>query len=221
MELFIGTILGFIVGLIATWLFWKYMLVLKPDVSISTQVASELSTKNSGRKTYRFKIRNNGKRQVINVSLVVTICRLIDVPGGKISSKIGTIFTKKNASALAPHSISWSSWEIPPIYIFVATPDFDVEELISQPDTRIMATLSTTDAQSGTTHVQRVTYTQHDIIEGNFIKGLGFEIKHQIADSKESYNQSVQATAKSRRACLPSLNIKDQNWKYSCTHLII
>lgn len=176
MGQFIGGSIGFLVGMLATWIFWKYMLILKPKVSISPQVSKDISADNPEQKVYRFKIRNEGKRQVVNISLVVTVCRLINVPRGKISSNIGTLLPKKNISALAPKSESWSSWDIPPIYIFVGKPDFDVEQMLSQEDTRIMATLSATDSQSGTTHVQRVTYMLKDLVEGNFVKGLGFDI---------------------------------------------
>lgn len=153
------------------------MLVLRPKVSISAEVAKGWSNGISQKRVYRFKIRNDGKRQVINVSLVVTVCTLVDVPGGKISSSIGTILPRKTVSALAPRSLAWSSWDIPPIYIFVAKPDIDVEHLLNQPDTRIMATLSASDAQSGTTHVQRVTYTKQDVVDGQYVKGLSFEIR--------------------------------------------
>ena len=174
-EQFTGAIIGFLVGLIVNGVFWKYMLSLSPNVSISQQVARNVDA--TGQRVYRFKIKNNGKRQVINVSLIITLCKLRDVPEGRISSSIGTILPRKSISALAEHSTSWTPWELPPIYIFVAKPNFNIEKELDKPNTRMIATLSVTDAQSGTTHVQRTTYRKEDVIDGDFIKGLSLEIK--------------------------------------------
>ncbi|MCW5206900.1 hypothetical protein VU08_08265 [Desulfobulbus sp. F5] len=175
-DQFIAAEVGFFVGFVTNAVFWKYMLFLRPNVSLSPQVAKEVDQKN-GQILYRFKIRNNGKRQAVNVSLIVTLCRLKDVAGGRISSNIGTILSMKNVSALAECSVSWIPWELPPIYIFVAKPNFNAEEELGKPNTRMIATLSVTDAQSGTTHVQRTTYRKEDVVDGDFIKGLSFEIK--------------------------------------------
>ncbi|CAK8713757.1 MAG: hypothetical protein CDV28_1642 [Candidatus Electronema aureum] len=175
-EQIIGAAVGFIVGIITTWCFWKYMLFLRPNVSISPHVAKELDAEH-GQAFYRFKIRNNGKRQVINVSLIITLCRLRDVPEGRISSSIRTVLPRKNVSALAEYSRGWTPWELPPIYIFVAKIDSNVEEELDKPNTRMIATLSVTDAKSGTTYVQRTTYRKEEVVIGDFIKGLSLEVK--------------------------------------------
>ncbi len=174
-EQVIGAVVGFLVGFVTNAVFWKYMLFLRPNVSLSPQVAKGINSEN-GHTLYRFKIRNNGKRQAVNVSLIVTLCRLKDVPGGRISSNIGTILPIKNISALAGYSTSWTPWELPPIYIFVAKPNFNLDEELDKLNTRMIATLSVTDAQSGTIHVQRTTYRKDDVVVGDFLKGLSLAI---------------------------------------------
>lgn len=175
-DQFIAAVVGFSVGFVTNAVFWKYMLFLRPNVSLSPQVAKEIDQKN-GQTLYRFKIRNNGKRQAVNISLIVTLCRLKDVPGGRISSSIGTILPKKNVSALEKYSTSCTTWDMTRTYIFVARPNFNAEKELGKPNTRMIATLSATDAQSGTTYVQRTTYRKEDVVNGNFTKGLSFEIK--------------------------------------------
>ena len=175
-EQIIGAVIGFVVGFITNGVFWKYMLFLRPNVSLSPQVAKKLNPENC-QTLYCFKIRNNGKRQTVNISLTVTLCRLRDVPNGRISSNIGDILPRKEISALSKYLTSWTPWELPPVYIFVAKPNFNVEKELASPNTRMIATLSATDAQSGTAHVQRITYRKEDVIAGDFVKGLSFDVK--------------------------------------------
>ena len=106
-EQIIGAAVGFVVGFITNGVFWKYMLFLRPDVSLSPQVAKKVDAENC-QTLYRFKIRNNGKRQAVNISLTVTLCRLRDVPNGKISSNIGDVLPRKEVSALSKCLTSWT-----------------------------------------------------------------------------------------------------------------
>lgn len=178
-QLVIGSFIGFGFGVLSCWVFWRIQLLHRPRISICSQVARQNRCDTSASKTYRFKIRNDGKRQVIDIRLVVTVCQLRPVPGGYISSSLGTV-VKESCSVLAPNTTEWSSWDIPPIYIFRGTPSMDVDSLLKMPDTRLMATLSVADAVSGVRIVKRVTYGMDDMIDGDFVKGLGMEIGQQL-----------------------------------------
>ena len=67
--------------------FWKYLLWVRPDVSIAPKIAVSRNDQ-TGIKTYRFKIYNNGRHQVIGITLKAWLCDLIELPGGNAFSQL-------------------------------------------------------------------------------------------------------------------------------------
>lgn len=176
MDMFISQVAGFALGIATSWLFWRYMLLLRPSVRVSPIVAKGHSRKEPHKVAYRFKIANYGRRQAISISLGVTICRLANVPGGQISAVVERLpFNRDTIPVLGPKSKLGDSWGLSPIYTFVSKPDFDVLALMAN-DERLLLTLTATDAVSGTTVVTRKVYAVSNIREGDFARGLGFEI---------------------------------------------
>jgi hypothetical protein len=68
MGLILGTFLGFIFGVIACWLFWRYLLFLKPNVEVAPFI-SFIKNEKTGRRRFQFKILNRGKQQVTGITL--------------------------------------------------------------------------------------------------------------------------------------------------------
>src|SRR3569623_1715989 len=176
-ELLISQAVGFMLGLATSWVFWRFMLLLRPDVRVAAMIAKGHSRKEPDRIVYRLKIANYGRRQAINISIGAAICRLADLPGGKICTVMKRLPFKQSAiPAIGPKTKLGDSWGLSPVYVFVSTPEFDVPALMANNE-RLLVTLKATDAISGTTVVTRQAYLLADIKEGDFAWGLGFEVK--------------------------------------------
>lgn len=170
----IELLLGFLTGLLCTWLSWKYMLFVKPKVAVAPVVCREVV---DGKATYFFKVANEGKHQAIDLKFKASVYKLRDIPGGKIAAMCANLpFNVTGAPALSKRKEEWDYWELPPIYVFMSSPDFDLEALLNDPEARILFTVSVKDAMSGTSVVQRQSYALEDIVDGQFVKGLGFAV---------------------------------------------
>lgn len=177
MTLVLGSCLGFIFGVIACWLFWKYLLVLKPNVAIAPVIAMTRNEQ-TGRRIFRFKIYNKGARQVIGITLNGWVVELLDVPGGQITKALYK-FPIRNSETMAlnPENTFERPWDLNAETYFRTEPEFDTLELLSHPGRRVMITLRVSDALSGTTVVQQKTYEHSDFKEGMFRIGESMEIE--------------------------------------------
>jgi hypothetical protein len=63
----ITTLVGFVLGVFGSWLFWRFLLVLRPDVRISPHVLKGHDRLDSGKVVYRLKVYNFGRRQVVDL----------------------------------------------------------------------------------------------------------------------------------------------------------
>lgn len=178
METVIGLVVGFALGVLGSWLFWKYLLWIRPNVSIAPKIAISRD-KQTGKRVYRFKILNNGKHQVKDVTLGAWVCDLMTVPGGQVSRSL-YVFPLNNSEtvSLAPNGNADRPWGLTPEVIFRSAPDFDVESLLDDPEKRVLITLRVSDALSGTTVVQQFTFTKDDLVWGHFRVGDSFQIEH-------------------------------------------
>jgi hypothetical protein len=131
----------------------------------------------TGKHIVRFKILNKGKNQVIGITFKAWVCDLLEVPGGKISRAL-YIFPISNSetATLTPERQTSRPWGLTPEQIYRSEPEFDVMELLSHSNQRILVTLRVSDAVSGTTVVQQVTYCKEDVIDGHFEFGESLEI---------------------------------------------
>ena len=179
METVIGFVVGFALGIIGSWLFWKYLLWIRPDVLIASKIAVSMDEK-TGKRVYRFKILNNGRHQVKDITLGAWVCDLMTVPGGQVSRGLFTFpLNNSQTLTLAPNGNVDRPWGLTPEAVFRSVPDFDVEALLNEPEKRILITLRVTDALSGTTVVQQRTFTNNDLVWGHFRLGDSLQIEHE------------------------------------------
>lgn len=171
-ELFAGCVLG----LLATWVFWKYMLRIKPKVEISPHIAVSPVTA-TGKKRYRFKFINQGSNQVIDISCNAWVCFLQDVPGGSMSHSLYQLpLTQSSTRTLGVNKNVDRPWGLTPEMTISFTPDIDMMKLMADGDRRILLTFRGTDAISGTTVVWQKTYAETDIKAGAFCFGTNMDI---------------------------------------------
>jgi hypothetical protein len=173
MEVF----LGFIGGLITSWIFWKYLHFLKPNVRVSQVISKSPSydEERRGQTIYRIKVVNLGTRQVINLSAQATLTKIVNVADGQ-RRMIRKIELKSDSqAALGPRIAIKDMWRIPPMWVVVVEPNSPLEDLVND-HWKLQLTLSAQDALSGTTVVQRVTYDKQQIVQGDFRSGLSLDV---------------------------------------------
>lgn len=176
MGIIFGTLLGFVFGIIACWLFWKYLLFLKPNIEIAPLISFTKNEK-TGRKIFRFKIVNRGVRQVTGITLNAWLCDLMGIPGGKVSRGLYR-FPIKNSDTLTlnPEKQAERPWGLTPESTFKSEPEFDAYGLLAVPNHKIMITLRVADAISGTTVVTQKVYGREHIKEGMFEIGGSMKV---------------------------------------------
>lgn len=178
MEILLSIILGLAVGIISSFMFWGGQRLVKPSVSIASKIAITKDEK-TGKRAYRFKVRNNGKNQVVDITFKAWICELSSVPGGNISSGVEIFpINNSNTVTLAPCGKSERPWGLTEETTFRSLPNFDVEDMLADTNRKIMVTMRCSDSVSGTTVVQQKIFTAEDIKEGQFEFGQGMEIKN-------------------------------------------
>ena len=166
MEIF----LGFFVGLLASWLFWKYLLILKPNLMVEDLVV-ETATANGGQ-CLEIGCENVGKRQIIDISIRATVCEL-HAPGTKNPLRLVTRLKMEidRADVLNPaRKDKENDWSLPSYRKFHVLPidentgnEIDFRELIKDENRRLIFTIRATDAVSSTTTVCRKTFTVSQI----------------------------------------------------------
>src|SRR5690349_7220060 len=67
-DAIINQAIGFVIGLVSSFVFWYLLLTLKPKLSISPEAAHDVE-----RKRLRIKIVNNGWRQVADIQASLTV----------------------------------------------------------------------------------------------------------------------------------------------------
>lgn len=178
MGIAISILVGLVLGVAGCWGFWRYLLWVRPNVSIAPKIAVSKNDQ-TGRNVYRFKIYNNGGHQVIGITFKAWLCDLIDLPGGKASHSLSTLpIFNTDTTTLSCRRKADRPWGLTPETFFRSEPDFDVESLLANPGKRILVTLRVTDALSGTTVVQQRTFSKHDLQYGTFCLGEGLEIEN-------------------------------------------
>lgn len=175
-EAVASTMVGFALGVFGSWIFWKYLLWVKPSVELSKNVSVSTDS-NTGEKTYRVKIINVGRNQVIDISLKAWVVTLMELHGGKVSTAVYEMPVRNSPTmTLNPEKQVKRPWGITSEAYIRSTPDEDIERMLEEKNTKLMVTFRASDALSGSTVVQQVVYSRADIVPGMFKMGRSFDI---------------------------------------------
>lgn len=163
-------ILGFIFGIVSSWIFWRYLLLLKPKLEIPEVI--EIAKNKNNQIEYIYKTKNLGRRQIIDVSMRATICeRINDDPEHSLRLVHKLKIELDKADVLSPKSKSLDPWGLPNYRSFHiqqiddnTNEPVDIYGLLSDDKNRLIITIKSTDGISGTTIVTRKTYTKANII---------------------------------------------------------
>jgi hypothetical protein len=177
--LLVPAMTGLFVGLVTSWLWWRYLLSRGPDVRISSCVLKGTKPTNSdqaterGKTVHRIKLINCGERQVIDLKAKAEILEHRGNRWGLVKE------LKLEFDGAFPALGKQSDYgnvtkAISPVHYSLIENENDIRAELNA-DRRLVFTLSAKDALSGTTEVQRKFYTAKEIQEGDFESGFTFE----------------------------------------------
>ena len=198
MELLIGSMISFVLGVAVSWLFWRYLLYLKPSLHISEQVARSPSRKYPGKEILKFKIYNCTNRQAINLFVGCTISELANVPDGtrsRVIERLNVVIA--SFDCLGPKSNLGEKFGLSPVKVYTAQITDTFEQHIHGASARLILTLKASDAVSGSTIVVRKAYTSADVVRGEFRYGLTCDIVRSDTKEKE-VNKSNEGKGKGK-----------------------
>lgn len=164
-----GIIFGFILGILSSWIFWRWQLMVKPEFCVSTKIAMSPSPADSTKRVCRIKIVNKSSRFIIGLIAKCSIqeINLSNVGPGRINrSTINLV--PGNEEIIGPRRKNFNPWEVNNVQYYRFEFDDDLEQILRQDNRRIVFTVQATDAQSSTTIIRRITYIWEDFIWGSF-----------------------------------------------------
>lgn len=170
MDLF-NQLLGFILGLLSSWAFWRLLLLTKPKIEVAPLIAYS-----SKENILRIKAINRSRRQAVDIDISLVVAETKD------NIQNTTIFRPElknpHRQVLDPAHPKESAWKLPTSTVFRVSNARKILALLSADsiERRLMLTISATDAMSGTKVVDRITYTREQIQDGIFRSGKTFEI---------------------------------------------
>jgi hypothetical protein len=168
MEMLVNLVIGVVLGVIASAVFWRVLLFFKPKFEISPEAALHPETNE-----LRIKVINRSRSYAINVraSLVIADRYLKgDAPTVEVLLELPLI--NGTVSALAPIQYLHKPWVPATIIFFYTDALTDELNLLLSPakgEKRLRFTLQATHARSNTTDVKVVTYGPGDVKLGDFV----------------------------------------------------
>ena len=163
----IGTIISFFLGLAVSWLFWKYLNNMKPEIDISEFVAAYKTSQ--GKQILAFKIINKGKREVIDINVEATISKLVKRDGETFNTEISRLkFKFMSIHALGVNKKQYDPWEVAPMVIFISYPSVKDMDCLKDNEFRILFWLRCVDPSSNTTIAIRKRFSKENIKIGRF-----------------------------------------------------
>jgi hypothetical protein len=184
----LNMVIGLVVGVISSWLFWYFLLLTKPKVSISP-----MAVYNEEDDTIGIRVINNSRRQAADIRVLLFLAE-IHKPW---VSTIRTIPLRKDyLFALGGKQNLGKFWVLPTSTIFGAQGGKELMGLLGKStggERRLVFTLSATDAISGSKIIQRVTYRLDDIKFGKFSAGAKFLVI-EVTKSNKTLGKNKRTT---------------------------
>ena len=175
----IGIFAGFVLGIAASWLFWRWQLIIKPKFAVSSKVAARPSRSDPNIPFFQIKIVNLSSRPIINMRAQFGVHELNNSNTGPRRLTVHNISLKPSGETIiGPHVGHVDPWSITEAHYYTSAPDSSVRTLLEQKPShrRLVLTIQATDAESTTTVLKRFTYTAEDLVEGQFESGGSLNI---------------------------------------------
>ncbi len=170
---FINLIVGFLMGILSSYVFWLTLALTKPKIAISPFVV--FNPKDS---SLLVKIINMGQRQAVDIRINLAVNE-VTLSGLRRTIHKPELKTDYRFALEPKHKDMDNKWGLPTSTSFVMYDGqriLDMMEPSNGIERRLVFTLSATDAISGAKIVQRTSYSYTDIRYGEFSNGLIFEV---------------------------------------------
>ncbi len=178
-------LIGFILGIVGTILFWRFQINIKPKIAISNIIAKGYSSSNPEKVVYRIKVYNLTNRQIVNISIACSLSYIVNVGNGQRSVGKTLNINPQSIQFLGPKKNWGDPFGLSPVKVFHLT---GLESAEFSSSKKILFTISATDAESGTTNIIRKIYEPHDVKDGNFEPGLFFK----LSEDSENLNTNLE-----------------------------
>jgi hypothetical protein len=172
-DFVIGQILGLIIGIVGSAIFWYMLLMMKPKLAVSPIIAHNRKTNE-----LEIKVTNKGRNQITDIQVQLNFIRhLVNEPGFRTFVEPQIDLRNDVGQALGPIQDIEKQWcLVTSNRYYVKNAEDNIRKLGMNNDGehRLAFIISATHALSGTKVVQRITYTPKDIKAGKWGVGLGF-----------------------------------------------
>jgi hypothetical protein len=148
----INLVIGFVLGIGSSWVFWYWQLHLKPRIAISPMAAYDPDTGTLG-----IRIINRARRQATDIQALLFVA---EVQGSWYDTIYTPVLNRTALFALAPYKRPMAFWRLPVSSIFETRDGANIVALLSSQghnERRLIYTLSATDALSSSKVIQRVS----------------------------------------------------------------
>ncbi|MGX9728069.1 MAG: hypothetical protein ACTFAK_12355 [Candidatus Electronema sp. VV] len=159
--------IGFILGIFSSWLFWKWQLQVQPNFAISDKIAIRYRQATPDIPFYQIKIVNFSKRAVINMTATFGIHELSNHRGPTRKLIYSINLLPSSPTFIGPYTHNYDPWSVTNVHYYSSVSDNKLYDML-QNGRKLLFTVSATDAASGTTVIRRRIYTKEDLIEGYF-----------------------------------------------------
>lgn len=171
----VNLVIGFVLGIVASWVFWYWQINIKPRIAVSPMCAYD---PDSG--TLGIRVINRSIQQATDIKVRLLVAQ---VQGSWYDTIYTPVLNRDSLFALRPYKRPMKFWRLPGSSIFETQDGAKIVELLSQQgqtERRLIFTLSATDALtdalSSSKVIQRVSYQLSDIQVGDFKSGRHFVI---------------------------------------------
>jgi len=171
MEIIVSQSIGFLIGVLSSFVFWYLLIRAKPYVAVSPVVVFNPSSRH-----LLIKVRNESHRQSTDIQASLALLERKQ-DGGLVTLHIPKL-QRDTLIALGPIQDLNKPWSIQSAFTFVVEDGQKTLELLTQQDDkekRLVFVLSITDGLSGTKVVHQVVYKAENVKQGKF--GLGFRVE--------------------------------------------
>ncbi len=169
--------IGFLIGIISSWFFWRMLLQVKPKIKVSPVLAYDVE-----KGILAIKVINLGRRQAMDIQIHRFSIGEIK-PNQRLTTIVVGNIQRVELPALGPIQDLKKLWTLSTAFVFKASNGTELVNILkasNEGERRLILTISSTDGLSGTKVVQQITYRSEDIRQGTFIKGVDFQITPSI-----------------------------------------
>lgn len=184
-DALLNQVIGLLVGILSSWLFWRTLLLVKPRIEISPYLVYDPQ-----KKQLMIKVMNRGNRWVTDLQAKFMLSQRVQLEDHSFRTEAIKYYNldRNTVFALAPKNSEIKPWaSFYKVFTFIAVEEHDPRLLLTSPkghEKRFEFQLITSDALTGTKLVQSAIYDGDQIKTGKYGKDLNvIEMKVQLKET--------------------------------------